>query len=107
MHDSARASAHLIMELAVPPRAAAAASTLRRFAPRYACHPTRRRMACAEWRWPDPQSPQQMHIDVRVEDIDAAEARPLELGARRLEGGGDQFRVYADPAGHPFCLVWW
>ena len=30
----------------------------------------------------------------------------LELGARRLPGGGGDFRVYADPVGHPFCLVW-
>ena len=30
----------------------------------------------------------------------------LELGAKRLPGGGGDFRVYADPVGHPFCLVW-
>jgi Glyoxalase-like domain len=29
----------------------------------------------------------------------------LALGARPLPGGGETFRVYADPAGHPFCLV--
>ena len=38
--------------------------------------------------------------------MDAAEPRVLALGATRLPGGGDDFRVYADPAGHPFCLVW-
>ncbi len=58
--------------------------------------------------WPDPARPQQMHLDIRVEDIDAAEERVLELGARRLavveDDPDDLFRVYADPAGHPFCL---
>jgi catechol 2,3-dioxygenase-like lactoylglutathione lyase family enzyme len=55
--------------------------------------------------WPDPARPQQGHLDVRVGDLDAGEARALELGATRLPGQGDGFRVFADPAGHPFCLV--
>ncbi|MFB9542345.1 VOC family protein [Micromonospora sagamiensis] len=55
--------------------------------------------------WPDPERPQQFHLDVQVDDVDAAEQRVLALGARRLPGEGDGFRVYADPAGHPFCLV--
>ena len=54
--------------------------------------------------WPDPAHPQQAHLDIGVEDIDAAEARALELGATRLGTGGGDFRIYADPAGHPFCL---
>ena len=54
--------------------------------------------------WPDPQRPQQGHLDIVVDDLDAGEGRVTELGATRLEGGGDRFRVYADPAGHPFCL---
>ncbi|MDT0330988.1 VOC family protein [Nocardiopsis lambiniae] len=58
--------------------------------------------------WPDPGRPQQAHLDVWVEDIDSAEKRVLGMGATRLrvEEGGDRvwFRVYADPAGHPFCL---
>ncbi|MEV6862544.1 VOC family protein [Streptosporangium subroseum] len=58
-------------------------------------------------RWPDPDHPQQMHIDVRVEDLDQAEQKALALGARRLPGGGERFRVYADLADHPFCLVSW
>jgi hypothetical protein len=33
-------------------------------------------------------------------------ADPAALGATRLDGEGDDFRVFADPAGHPFCLVW-
>ncbi|MGH8862958.1 MAG: VOC family protein [Jatrophihabitantaceae bacterium] len=56
-------------------------------------------------RWPDPMHPQQGHLDILVEDLDAGEARVLELGASRLHGGGKQFRVFADPAGHPFCLT--
>ncbi|WP_205862074.1 VOC family protein [Planosporangium thailandense] len=59
-----------------------------------------------EPRWPDPERPQQFHIDVTVDDVDAAEAKVLALGAKRLPGEGDDFRVYADPAGHPFCLCW-
>jgi catechol 2,3-dioxygenase-like lactoylglutathione lyase family enzyme len=51
-------------------------------------------------RWPDPQAPQQFHLDVMVEDVRAAEPRVLELGARKLDGP-----VFADPAGHPFCLI--
>jgi catechol-2,3-dioxygenase len=57
-------------------------------------------------RWPDPAYPQQFHLDVEVADIDEAEPKTLALGATRLPGGGKTFRVYADPAGHPFCLVW-
>ncbi|WP_369370257.1 VOC family protein [Promicromonospora sp. Populi] len=56
-------------------------------------------------RWPDPAYPQQVHLDIRVPDLDAGEAAALALGAARLPGQGDGFRVFADPAGHPFCLV--
>lgn len=59
-----------------------------------------------EPRWPDPERPQQMHFDVMVDDVDAATERALALGATRLPGEGADFRVFADPAGHPFCLVW-
>jgi predicted enzyme related to lactoylglutathione lyase len=57
-------------------------------------------------RWPDPAHPQQMHLDVTVEDVDAAEEAALAIGATRLDGAGENWRVYADPAGKPFCLVW-
>lgn len=57
--------------------------------------------------WPDPDVPQQVHLDIRVDDIEQSEALALELGAKRLPGGGSNFRVYADPVGHPFCLAWW
>jgi catechol 2,3-dioxygenase-like lactoylglutathione lyase family enzyme len=56
-------------------------------------------------RWPDPAHPQQAHLDLLVEDLDAGEARALELGASRLDAGGERYRVFADPAGHPFCLI--
>ncbi|HWG26407.1 VOC family protein [Actinospica sp.] len=56
-------------------------------------------------RWPDPAHPQQAHLDILVEDIDAVEAAALKLGASRLEAGGETFRVFTDPAGHPFCLT--
>ena len=51
--------------------------------------------------WPDPAVPQQYHLDVMVEDVAAAGPRVLALGATKLDGDD----VYADPAGHPFCLV--
>ena len=56
-------------------------------------------------RWPDPAWPQQMHFDVMVDDVEAAGPRVLALGARRLTAGDSQPAVYADPAGHPFCLI--
>jgi len=56
-------------------------------------------------RWPDPAYPQQAHLDIIVADLDAGQARALELGASRLTAGGERFRVFADPAGHPFCLI--
>jgi catechol 2,3-dioxygenase-like lactoylglutathione lyase family enzyme len=56
--------------------------------------------------WPDPERPQHEHLDIRVDDPDAAERAVLALGATRLESPHENgFRVFADPAGHPFCLV--
>src|ERR1700690_1706603 len=51
--------------------------------------------------WPDPAVPQQFHLDIMVEDVIAAAPGVLALGAARLDGED----VYADPAGHPFCLI--
>ena len=57
-------------------------------------------------RWPDAGHPQQAHLDIRVDDIDAAERVVVALGATRLPTGHENgFRVFTDPAGHPFCLV--
>jgi Glyoxalase-like domain len=47
----------------------------------------------------------QMHLDFDVDDLDATEARVLEAGATRYDfQPNDHCRVFADPAGHPFCL---
>jgi catechol-2,3-dioxygenase len=57
--------------------------------------------------FPDPHGSQQFHLDVLVEDVEEAEQRVLELGARSVQKDtGSDFRVYTDPVGHPFCLVW-
>jgi predicted enzyme related to lactoylglutathione lyase len=55
--------------------------------------------------WPGQQVPQQMHLDVIVDDLDAGETAVLDLGATKHEHQpGTTFRVFLDPAGHPFCL---
>jgi hypothetical protein len=55
--------------------------------------------------WPSQEVPQQMHLDVVVDNLDEAEAAVLELGATKHEHQpGTTFRVFLDPAGHPFCL---
>ena len=67
-----------------------------------------------EWPSDDPtRQQQQAHLDIYVDqaEVAAAEAEVLELGARLLQGHEDVtapegFRVYADPAGHPFCICW-
>lgn len=61
--------------------------------------------------WPAGAPGQQVHLDLWVEDIDAAHNEVMALGARVLQEAAqsdepDRFRVYADPAGHPFCLCW-
>ncbi|MGB0114571.1 MAG: VOC family protein, partial [Ilumatobacteraceae bacterium] len=57
--------------------------------------------------WPVGDVPQQAHIDIDVENLDGAEAAVLRLGARKadVQPRPDSFRVFLDPAGHPFCLV--
>ena len=56
--------------------------------------------------WPAPDHSQQFHLDLTVDDLDAAEAGVLALGAKPLDADDHSrtWRVYADPAGHPFCL---
>ena len=55
--------------------------------------------------WPAQKLPQQMHLDVVVDDLDTGEAAVLDLGATRHPyQPGTSFRVFLDPAGHPFCL---
>ena len=57
--------------------------------------------------WPDPASSMQVHLHLRVDDLDEAERAVLALGAMRFDHQPDGVgsRVFADPAGHPFCLV--
>jgi catechol 2,3-dioxygenase-like lactoylglutathione lyase family enzyme len=58
--------------------------------------------------WPDDDVPQQSHLDLEVVDLDVAQAAVLALGATDTgmpEGNRTGFRVFLDPAGHPFCLV--
>ena len=61
--------------------------------------------------WPDGAVPQQLHLDLTVasvEELNAQHERVLRLGGRLLrDRAGDPeepLRVYADPAGHPFCV---
>ena len=60
--------------------------------------------------WPD-GNPQQVHIDLHIDDPASAHAKATAVGARRTATtaavpAGKTWRVYADPAGHPFCLGW-
>jgi Glyoxalase-like domain len=60
--------------------------------------------------WPD-GSPQQVHLDLHVEDPHAAHKEAMALGARLLQPAPDLsadqgHQTYADPAGHPFCIGW-
>jgi predicted enzyme related to lactoylglutathione lyase len=61
--------------------------------------------------WPDGDQQQQLHLDLWVTDFQAAHQEVTELGATLLQEASDLtaeegFQVYADPAGHPFCLCW-
>ena len=61
--------------------------------------------------WPEPDVPMQLHLDLTVPDrdsLDRQHARALELGAEllldRTDDPDEPLYVYADPAGHPFCI---
>ncbi|MCC9310782.1 VOC family protein [Kitasatospora sp. RB6PN24] len=54
--------------------------------------------------WPDPVHPQQVHLDVEVPDLAVAERELTAHGAALLQRQ-DGWVIYADPAGHPFCLL--
>jgi hypothetical protein len=67
--------------------------------------------ALPEVTWPEGPVPQQLHLDLTVPttaELDIQHERALALGARQLcDGSNDPeepLRVYADPAGHPFCI---
>ncbi len=56
--------------------------------------------------WPESSVPKQMHLDLKVRDLEAAEAEAVRLGATVAaeQPAPDRWRVLHDPAGHPFCL---
>jgi hypothetical protein len=61
--------------------------------------------------WPDNALPQMLHLDTSVpsaEELTAQHQRVLALGARllldRFDDPDEPLYVYADPAGHPFCI---
>jgi hypothetical protein len=67
--------------------------------------------ALPEATWPEGEVPQQVHLDLTVPtlpDLDVQHDRALSLGARHLldrrEDPEEPLHVYADPAGHPFCV---
>jgi len=57
--------------------------------------------------WPTGDLPQQAHMDFHAKDLDIAEKALLEIGAVKAEfqPKPHRFRIYLDPAGHPFCMV--
>lgn len=57
--------------------------------------------------WPEGDPPKQIHLDLAVDDLEAGEAHVLAHGATRAahQPAPERFRVYLDPAGHPFCLT--
>ncbi|MEU8511546.1 VOC family protein [Kitasatospora sp. NPDC048722] len=60
--------------------------------------------------WPDGAS-QQVHLDFYVDDLEAAHDKVIKLGGQLVKSSDDPaartgFRVYTDPAGHPFCIAW-
>jgi hypothetical protein len=57
--------------------------------------------------WPIGETPQQVHMDFHAKDLDVAEKQILDIGGRKADHQvrPHRFRVYLDPAGHPFCIV--
>ena len=57
--------------------------------------------------WPDDAVPKQIHLDLDVEDLDAAVTTAERLGAvtAQFQPAPDARRIMFDPAGHPFCLT--
>jgi hypothetical protein len=61
--------------------------------------------------WPDGPHPQMLHLDLTVPTVaslDSEDRRVVAIGGRLLRDRSDDpeepLRVYADPAGHPFCI---
>ncbi|KMO94568.1 VOC family protein [Streptomyces roseus] len=57
--------------------------------------------------WPDPSQEKQAHIELGVDDLDAAQAWLISQGAvaPAVQPDPDRWRVLLDPAGHPFCIT--
>jgi hypothetical protein len=57
--------------------------------------------------WPQTAVPKQIHLELAVSDLEAAEMRAVELGAvkSQTQPNEDVWRVLHDPAGHPFCIT--
>lgn len=61
--------------------------------------------------WPDGVQQQQVHLDLHVDDPRSTHDEAMRLGARLIQSAPDLdteegHQVYADPAGHPFCIGW-
>jgi catechol 2,3-dioxygenase-like lactoylglutathione lyase family enzyme len=59
--------------------------------------------------WPNGTTPKQLHLDFYVDDLEATQAKVLAAGASKydFQPNSDHCYVFADPAGHPFCLSTW
>ena len=90
-----------LLDWPVPPTRATGSPCRRRAADRPS--PSSAPPASSPRRGRRPDVQQQLHIDLEVDDMDAAHRRAVGLGARHLDTQ-ETFRVYADPVGHPFCL---
>jgi hypothetical protein len=57
--------------------------------------------------WPGGSVPKQLHLELSVSDLDAAEQAALSIGATKpdVQPSPDHWRVLIDPAGHPFCIT--
>ena len=58
--------------------------------------------------WPDATTPKQFHLDFSTTDLDASELFALECGAQKADhqpSPDGSWKVFLDPAGHPFCLT--
>ncbi len=57
--------------------------------------------------WPDGVIPKQLHLELAVRDLDEGEALALSVGALKadVQPSPDRWRVFIDPAGHPFCMT--
>ena len=57
--------------------------------------------------WPGPAGTSLLHLDFLVDDLAATEQRVLKVGAVKFDfqPNAEHCLVFADPAGHPFCLT--